>query len=776
MVSAVEQGLRAAGPARRPPQSNRDAPGPPRTRALLRCAALPQPVEIWFKFSRVSGIHVPVKRLRSALWLVAAAVLAPTAQAAFKTEARLLLANETARPGETVLAGVQLRMAPKWHTYWRNPGDSGAPTRIEWTLPPGVSAGDIQWPVPEKLVVSDLTTYVFHGSAVLLAPLSLASDLQPGPLELKANVSWMECQEVCVLGEAAVSATLAVGARSQPSKDAAWIEAAQKRLPTSGASLHAQARWEPGPDAESRGLFVEFTAIEPAADWDFFPYGAENLEIGGATERLSPEAGKVRLRKNVRKLAGEWPTRLEGLLVRASGPGQPPTGYEVNLTPAAPSPARPEAVPSAAAGRSGGPGPRSLWLMLVFALLGGLILNVMPCVLPVIALKVLGFVQQSKEAPGRVRALGLVYGLGVLASFLVLAGLAISVTAAGQLASWGMVLQNQTFRVILTVLITLVALNLFGLFEVTLGGRAMGAASRLTAKEGYPGAFFNGVLAAVLATPCTAPFLGAALAFAFTQPPLVTILVFLFVGLGLAAPFVWLCWRPGWLKLLPKPGAWMEKFKIAMGFPMLATAVWLFWFTAPRFGKDGVLWLGLFLVVLALCAWIWGEFVQRGRRRRGLAIGLAAAFLLLGYFYFLEGQLQWRRPAQKEAVAGPLKESADGIEWRVWSPEAVEEARAAGHPVLVDFTADNCLNCKVNKKTSLEIQATRKKLKQINAVAFLADFTDHDPRIAKVLQQFNRAGVPLVLVYPKNPRAEPIVLPTILTPKIVLDALEKAAG
>jgi thiol:disulfide interchange protein DsbD len=696
------------------------------------------------------------------------------AQAAFKTEARLLLVNDTARPGDTVLAGVQLRMAPKWHTYWRNPGDSGQATKIDWTLPPGVTAAGIQWPVPEKLVVSDLTTYVLHDSAVLLVPLRLASDLQPGPLELKAKVSWMECEEVCVLGGANVSATLTVGAEAKASKDAALIEAAHKRLPTSGASLSAQARWEAGGEPDARPLLLEFTASEPATSWDFFPYEAENLEIGGATERPSVDAGKVRLKKVVKKFDGEWPNQLAGLLVRAAAAGQPPTGYEVGFTVASLSPTPPFAVGSTAPTPTAEQGPRSLALMLVFAFLGGLILNIMPCVLPVIALKVLSFVQQSKEAPGRVRTLGLVYGLGVLASFLVLAGLAISVTSAGKLASWGMVLQNQAFRVILTVLITLVALNLFGLFEVTLSGGAMGAAYELTAKEGYPGAFFNGVLAAVLATPCTAPFLGAALAFAFTQPPLITILVFLFVGLGLAAPFVLLCWQPAWLKLLPKPGAWMEKFKIAIGFPMLATAVWLFWFTAPRFGRDGVLWLGLFLVVLAMCAWVWGEFVQRSTKRRGLAIGLAAAFLLLGYFYLLEGQLQWRRPLQKEAVAGSLKESPDGIDWQVWSPEAVAKARAAGHPVLVDFTADNCLNCKLNKKTSLEIKDTREKLKQINAVAFLADFTDADPRIAKVLQQYNRAGVPLVLVYPKDPEAAPLVLPTILTPKIVLDALQKA--
>jgi thiol:disulfide interchange protein DsbD len=218
----------------------------------------------------------------------------------------------------------------------------------------------------------------------------------------------------------------------------------------------------------------------------------------------------------------------------------------------------------------------------------------------------------------------------------------------------------------------------------------------------------------------------------------------------------------------------MERFKVAMGFPMLATAVWMFWFTAPRFGKSGVLWLGLFLVVLAMGAWVWGEFVQRGTARRGLAMGCSLVVIAGGYFFILERQLHWRTTAPQLAT-GSLQNEPDGIAWQPWSPEAVDAARRAGHPVLVDFTADNCLNCQVNKATSLEIPDTRAKLKEINAVALLGDFTDADQRIAKVLQEYGRPGVPLVLVYPKRAEAEPLVLPPILTPKIVLNALEEAA-
>lgn len=718
-----------------------------------------------------------MKRLLVAVLLLGWVCASTALAAALKTRADLLLANETARPGETVWAGVRLRMAPGWHTYWRFAGDSGAPTKIEWKLPSGVTAGEIHWPVPEKLTVAGFTTYVFHDETVLLVPLQLADDAPPGRLPVAAEVSWLECEQICVPGRASIAASLTVGAESKPSPQAAVLAAWQKRLPRQATALRAQASWEAAGTDESRFVVLEFTGTGAVDEWDFFPYTGGAVEIGAATER-SATGERFRLRKQVKRFDGQWPRVLAGLLVHRANPTEPPMGYEVNLPLASVGDGLPATSASADTG-SASPASahaRPLLLMLVFAFVGGLILNVMPCVLPVIALKILSFVTQSQESPARVRALGLVYGAGVLVSFLVLAGLAISVISAGRLASWGMVLQDQTARVLLTILITLVALNLFGVFEVTLGGRAAGAATALAARPGYAGAFFNGVLATILATPCTAPFLGAALAFAFTQPAAVTVLVFGFVGLGLAAPFVVLCWQPAWLKLLPKPGPWMKRFKVAMGFPMLATAVWLFWFTAPRFGKHGVLWLGLFLVVVALAAWIWGEFVQRGGRRRGLAMALAAFFLGVGYVYLLESKLHWRTSAAGSAAAGTIQPTPDGIAWQVWSPEAVAAARAAGHPVLVDFTADNCLNCQVNKATSLEIKETREKLRQINAVAFLADFTDNDPRIARVLQQYQRAGVPLVLVYPKDPNAPPIVLPPILTPKIVLEALDKAAG
>ena len=417
---------------------------------------------------------------------------------------------------------------------------------------------------------------------------------------------------------------------------------------------------------------------------------------------------------------------------------------------------------------------QSLWWMLIYAFIGGLILNIMPCVLPVIALKILGFVSEAKSEPRRVRNLGLIYAAGVLLSFLALAALVIGVKAAGNHAGWGMQFGSPVFIVCLTTLVTLVALNLFGVFEVILGGSALNTAGELASKHGAAGAFFNGVLATVLATPCTAPFLGAALGFAFAQSAAVIVLIFLTVGLGLASPYILLSWNPVWLKFLPKPGAWMEKFKIAMGFPMLATVVWLFNVAASSYGKN-VLWLGLFLVIVAFAAWIFGEFVQRGRSRKGVALTMVLILLVGGYAFALEKELDWRKAMPDAGATGSLKESADGIDWQRWSPEAVATARAAGKVVLVDFTADWCLTCQVNKKTSIEISSVREKIKSLNAVALLGDYTHFPDAITTELNRYHRAGVPLVLVYPKSADAAAIVLPEVLTPGIVLDALDRAA-
>ncbi len=682
-----------------------------------------------------------------------------------KTTVRLVLSHEVAKPGDTVLAGVELTMDPGWHTYWQNPGDSGVATGIHWAPAAGVTPGVIQWPVPEKFAADELLTYVFHERAVLLVPLTIAADAAVGPRELRSLVDWLECEVACVPGSNMVSATLTIGGESKPGADADFFKQAQARLPKSPLPGTATARWE-SPTPTNRPFVIEWTA--EAAGPDFFAFTNEAATIAARTEVVSATAGKIVLRKFAEKLSNAWPREVSGLLVRQENGAN--VGYETRLPISEPAGAA-----ASAAGSATQP-PKAFWALLLYAFLGGMILNIMPCVLPVIALKILGFVHQSREHPRRVRTLGLLYTLGVLVSFLVLAGIIIAIREAGGRAGWGLQFSNPQFIVVLTVLVTLVALNLFGVFEITLSGRALDVAGDAASRHGNAGAFMNGVLATVLATPCTAPFLGAAAGFALApkQSAWTTLLIFLTIGAGMAAPYLLLSWNPKWLRLLPKPGAWMERFKVAMGFPMLVTAVWLFSLTITHYG-GGVVWLGVFLILVALAAWVFGEFVQRARTRRGLATVVVLALLAAGYAIALEKELHWRAPVAEAASPDTIRESADGILWHRWSPEAVAKARAEGRPVFVDFTADWCLTCRLNKKSSIEVASVRAKLTEINAVALLGDHTKFPPAISAELEKFQRAGVPLVLVYPKDESKPPIVLPELLTPGIVIKALDEAA-
>jgi thiol:disulfide interchange protein DsbD len=743
---------------------------------------------------------IRVRRIGTILagWICLTAIAAHAAH----TQARLILSADTAKAGDTVLAGVDLKMEPGWHTYWKNPGAAGMATKIEWQLPPGVTAGDIQWPLPEKLPPVEVTTYGYNDEVVLLVPLKLATNLPAGPLDLKAKVSWLECKEACVPGSEDVQATVNIGDKIERSTNAVIIRSWILKLPfpESSGDWDASVWWEQTTNTDERLLNIALDWPEKDNKWvapdtvDFFPNAGNDFEIQGATEKITVPNADYALRKVVKRFSGDWPKEISGMIVVESN-GQR-EGFEVKLPVSNQAPAGETISAQTSPDSRTGVAPVSnfseksdrnmetgatpvlpsqpLWRMLLYAFVGGLILNIMPCVLPVIALKILGFVGESRSDPRHVRKLGLVYALGVLVSFVTLAAVVIGVKAAGHRAGWGMQFGSPVFVVCLTTLVMLVALNLFGVFEVNLGGRALDAAGGLASKHGAAGAFFNGVLATVLATPCTAPFLSIALGFAFAQKAPVILLMFLAVGVGLAAPYVVLSWNPAWLKFLPKPGAWMEKFKIAMGFPMLATAVWLFNLAAGSYGGR-VLWLGFFLVVVAFTAWIFGEFVQRGRTRKSVALAIVLILLIGGYAFALENQLNWRSPITASDATGPLKESPDGIAWQRWSPDAVAKARSEGRPVLVDFTADWCLTCQVNKKTSIEIPSVRAKLKEINAGALLGDYTHFPENISVELNRFNRAGVPLVLVYPKDAAAPPMVLPEILTPGIMLDALDRAA-
>ncbi len=416
------------------------------------------------------------------------ALAACSTHAAVTTRVALLVAASTAKPGDTVMAGVRLTMAPGWHTYWRNPGGTGIPTEVEWKLPPGATPGEIQWPIPEKLVqptdknnpvAEKIINYAYSGEVVLLVPIKLADNLKPGPLELRATVTWLECNVQCVPGKADVSVPLEIGSETMESDSAAVLGKAQANLPKPGKGVLPRASWAGTPSDETRALLIQWTSGVTASAQDFFPNAGMNFEVKAETEILASNGNQLRLRKLVTKSEGDWPKEIAGVLLQKSGGAI--QAFEVSLRLSDFSGLAPVVPASKTASN------RSLWTMLLYAFIGGMILNIMPCVLPVIALKILGFVSQAKDAPGQVRKLGLLYAGGVIISFLALAALVIGVKAAGRQAGWGMQFSNPQFVIIFTILVTLVALNLFGVFEVTLGGSAMGVAGDLASRHGASG-------------------------------------------------------------------------------------------------------------------------------------------------------------------------------------------------------------------------------------------------------------------------------------------------
>lgn len=722
------------------------------------------------------------------------------------------LESGLAAPGATVWAGVTLKMDPGWHTYWKNGGDSGVATQIEWRLPEGISAGEIHWPVPEIYEDStlDMITYVYHDETTLLVPLTISVSMPDGEFSVEADLSWLECEVACVPGSGSLSGTIMIqkGA-ANPDIEPDWLVAARARLPEQ-PEFEVHGEWNK-PDSEDEGSYtLWFTPGDLKSDgqWGFWPYPNENMEISTRSELVESESkGGVSLKKTVFKFDGDWPDAVPGGLLTLIEPGakRPTLAYAVNnIAKAAKEFTVSSKVDKGVVDRDDSSSQAnnveeaqqeqesqqktgfSLWWMLLQGFIGGVILNIMPCVLPVISLKILGFVEKSRNDPKSIRRMGWFFTSGVVFSFLILAGLVIGIQKTGALASWGMQFQNPQYLMVLTVVVTLVTLNLFGVFEVSLASGTVEVMNDAASKKGGFGAFMNGILATALATPCSAPFLGVALGFAFTQPPIVTVVMFLSIGLGLAAPYLVLCFRPDWLQMLPKPGAWMERFKVALGFPMLGTTIWLFTVVSLHLSNEKLLWFGLFLSFLAMSAWVYGQFVQRGVGSKFVSVTAALILLMGGYGYAMEREVNWRSVGKASEGSSSLDGNgvtgsqsstmvSGGITWYPWSPEAVAAARDEGLVVFVDFTASWCWTCKVNKKTSIEIDSVRQKMNDLRVVAMRADNSKASPEIDEALREFDRAGVPLNLVYPADISARPIVLPEILTPGIVLDALDQAA-
>jgi thiol:disulfide interchange protein DsbD len=726
-----------------------------------------------------------------------------------KVTARLLADVEAVGPDVPFMVGIEITMQPGWHTYWENGGDAGLPTTVEWELPDGWEASDILWPVPHRYEEEgDLVTFGY-ADRVLLRTEITPRGARPGgePAVIRGVVDWLQCKDICIPGGAKVEIRLPVEEEARPAheKTLATFAAARERNPRIAADEESTAVWPfqsldaipPGDSASVAAVFegLEHFDVERA---EFFPRPSDVLWFRDATFRsdeknlgvvipvevdASVEAGSVLLLPGVLEIPrtdGGKPYLLSlDIPVTVAEEGQTPEPVEAPVFAAVAGPLLPVGPEGLGSGRAAlGLGALARYLVLAF--LGGIILNVMPCVLPVISLKILGFVSKSDEDPRKVARLGFVFAGGVIASFLVLALAVIALQAAGEHIGWGFQFQNPAFVAGLAVVVFVFSLSLLGVFEIdalaVVAGRGIGTGVH----RDYADAFFHGILTTVLATPCTAPMLGTAIAFAFSQPPGIILLVFLAVAVGLALPYVLLSMHPGWLRYMPKPGPWMDTFKQGMGFVLLATLVWLLFVFGAQTGADGLVWLLAFLLVVGFFTWMQGRFLDLSSSRTRVTVVWLLTIAGVGWSYhaFLHEHIFGVPDVAYARETPQLRSSVDvsegGIIWEPFSVEYLEERVADGNTVFIDFTADWCWTCKVNEKTVLASEDVERVFRENRVVTLKGDWTRKDPEITEILRRHRRAGVPFYAVYPAGRPEDVIVLPEIINKKLVLESLERA--
>jgi len=623
--------------------------------------------------------------------------------------AHLVTESKTIKPGSEFLLGVAFDIEPGWHIYYKECGDAGMPTSIEWKLPPGFTHGDLLWEKPHKFVDSGITTYGYASKTFIATKVIAPADLpKDKPVKIDASLSWLSCKEICLPGKASITTDVPVS-DAQPDKANAsqfssvgWTGDVSKLSDESGhevTPLVASASSGNGPDT---------------------PATAGDAATGGATDSTLDEIfGKK-----------DQEGSAEGI------------GYYLG-----------------------------------FALLGGLILNVMPCVLPVIAIKVMSFIEQADEEPARVRLLGLTFSAGIMSSFLALAAIVLGIRAAGQSVGWGFQFQYPGFVILMSTIVLLLALSLFGLFYISFNAGQDGL-DKLASKEGFVGTFFKGVLATTLSTPCTAPFLGTALGFAFAQPAWVVFGIFFMSGLGMSLPYLLFTAFPQLMKFCPRPGVWMEKFKESMGFVLMATVVWLLFVLGQQVGPEGQMWASYFLLTVALASWIISRYTDltSSNERKIKVWSIAGVIAIAGGYFFIVNQpsiaLSLGGVSPKETTA--QNSNSEGIDWKPFSITSLKDAVGQNKTIFLDFTADWCLTCKSNEKLFLNTAEVKNKFRELKVETMQADWTTQDPDISKILNRFGRSGVPLYVVIPAGRPKEHIVLPEVINQKMVLDALDKA--
>ena len=677
-------------------------------------------------------------------------------------------APQGAAPGQTVWVGLQLIHQPEWHTYWKNSGDSGQPTQLNWILPEGVAADDIAWPIPKKIPIAHLANYGYEGTVLLPVPLTISKNFKPGllarVLEIKLNATWLVCKKECIPEEGAF--VLQIPLKGSTALNAANFETAFQAQPKNVVNIVGGA---PPPSK----LRVDGTQLQVEAQnlpmelrgktLEFFPETPEVIETGAAfkqewrgavwhaTVRLaSQRANSPQIMPVV--LVGDFNGQRTGFRLEA-----PVLGTWPALAPVAAVPAGLDAALKANAASQLIPeaAPLSLWLALLGAFVGGLILNLMPCVFPILAIKVMGFAQNIQGLKSQ-RQSALAYSGGVVLSFLLLGALLLGLRSAGEQLGWGFQLQSPAVVAVLALLFTLIGFNLCGLFEM--GSVLPSSLANAQAKNPMVNAFLSGVLAVAIASPCTAPFMGASMGLAVGLPAAQALLIFAVLGAGMALPYLLAGWLPFVARALPRPGAWMETFKHLMAFPMFATVVWLLWVLGQQSGIDGVAALLALLVALAMLIW---ALRLTGTSRNWMA-GISAV-LLAG--------LTWAvGPHVVQPLAAPTQ-AASNERWQSWEPGRVDQLLAQGQPVFVDFTAAWCVTCQVNKKTVLGQAEILADFDAKKVTLLRADWTRRDPAITAALAQLGRNGVPVYVLY--QPGVAPVLLSELLSTNEVRTAISK---
>ena len=717
--------------------------------------------------------------LKSILGLLGLLLLSPAAFplagnsiATDNVKARLVSESSSLGPGQSAWVALELDIREGWHTYWRNPGDSGEATKLTWQLPAGFTAGDIVWTAPHRFDVPPLANYGYAKHAVHLVQITAPRDLKVGtPIDLAAKASWLVCSDVCIPESADLKLRIPASAQAgavDPKDEALFTEARSELPSAQPAATTARIQGDQLVVTLGKDWGATLSQIKSLA---FFPYDEGGIEYS-APQTLTRSDDALQLSMKVGYQPPQ-PGTIRGVLVATELNGNDTMSVPIEIAAAFDGAGRANPAVKGALQTAAATAPEaqhSLPELMLFAILGGLILNLMPCVFPVLSIKALNVVEQAKTHPAAVRAKGLVFAAGVILSMLSLAGVMLALRAGGEQIGWGFQLQSPLFVTFLVYLLMAVGLNLSGVFEV--GGGLAGVGDNLTHGDSYSSSFFTGVLATVVATPCSAPFMAPALGAALTQPAASALCIFAALGLGIALPYLILSFAPWMRRVLPKPGAWMETLKQLFAFPVYATAAWLLWVLAEQTSPLG---LGAALagaILISLSAWIYQK--SHSRAGGGRAAVLAIALISLGIALFLPVRVSQVAAAP---ASTPTAATHGDDDWLPYDAARVAELSASGKPLLVNFTASWCLTCLVNERNAFADPAVQQIFRTKNVTLMKGDWTKRDPAITQALAQFGRAGVPLYVLYNAKPGSTaPLVLPQILTAGVVQNAFADGGG